>query len=55
MKWGYSGNTKAETRTLVSQVKAKEELQSYLEDAEDCDIKSIKDTHIPSQLKHKEF
>lgn len=56
MKWGYSGYTKSETRRLVSEVKAKEDMQSYVEDAENFDTSSIKpDKSGLRKLKTKEF
>ncbi|MDD5065022.1 MAG: hypothetical protein PHQ35_09745 [Phycisphaerae bacterium] len=56
MKWGYSGYTKSETRRLVSEVKAKEDMQSYIDDAENCDTSSIKlDKSGLHKLKTKEF
>jgi hypothetical protein len=56
VKWGYSGYTKSEIRRLVSEVKAKEDMQSYIEDAENCDTSSIKlDKSGLHKLKTKEF
>jgi hypothetical protein len=41
MKWGYSGYTKAETRKMVADVKAKEEMQEDIKTYTDEEIDEI--------------
>jgi len=56
MKWGYSGYTKSETRRLVHNVKEKEDLQSYIDDSDECDVQSLKSSNkLQHKLKDKEF